>query len=143
MTAHTKLKPLSRDDILGVQDRRVEVVEVPEWGGTVRVRGLSGSARDRYESGMVKYDTNDKGVPVVVGMNSDNVRARLVAISIVDENDRPMFTEMDVSALGERSAAALERVFDAARRLSGLSERDVEALKNGLKADQNGSTGSD
>jgi hypothetical protein len=50
---------------------------------------------------------------------------------------------MDVAALGERSAAALERVFDAARRLSGLSERDVEALKNGLKADQNGSTGSD
>jgi hypothetical protein len=89
MTAHTKLKPLSRDDILGVQDRRVEVVEVPEWGGTVRVRGLSGSARDRYESGMVKYDTNEKGVPIVVGMNSDNVRARLVAISIVDENDSP------------------------------------------------------
>lgn len=138
-----KLKLLTRDDILHAKDFETELVEVPEWGGAVRVRGLTGSARDQYESSMIRYGTNERGVPIVEGMNSDNVRARLVALSIVDENDRPMFSERDVNDLGERSASALERVFRVAQRLSGLSERDVEALKNGLKADQNGSTGSD
>ena len=37
-TAKTKLNLLSRDAILQAQDLPHEDVEVPEWGGMVRVR---------------------------------------------------------------------------------------------------------
>jgi len=44
----------------------------------------------------------------------------------------------DVKALGEKSAAALERVFDVARKLSGLSEDDVEELAGDFDDAPNG-----
>jgi hypothetical protein len=41
---------LTRDAILQAPDLQGEDVAVPEWGGTVRVRGLSGAQRDAYEA---------------------------------------------------------------------------------------------
>lgn len=143
MTAETKLKPLTKDDILGADDRMTEIVPVPEWGGTVTVRALSGTERDKYEASMVRYSKNAKGGIEVAGVESGNVRARLVSLSIVDDDGSRMFSDADVLALGDKSASALNTVFDVARRLSGLSDADVEALTAGLKADRNGSSGSD
>ena len=37
---------LSKDQILGAVDFSFVEVEVPEWGGTVRIRGLSAAERD-------------------------------------------------------------------------------------------------
>ncbi len=55
--------------------------------------------------------------------------ARLVAASIVDEDDKRVFSQSDVKALGEKSAAALDRVMAVAMRLSGLTEEDAEELE--------------
>jgi hypothetical protein len=49
-----------------------------------------------------------------------------------------LFTDEDVAALGQRSAAALERVFDAASRLSGLSAEDMEELAKNSESGQSG-----
>ena len=47
---------LSRDDILKAEDLTTEEVDVPEWGGTVLVRGLTGRERDEFEASvMVRY----------------------------------------------------------------------------------------
>jgi len=52
-----------------------------------------------------------------------------------------VFTQQDVAALGELSAAALDRVFDVASRLSGLNPEDVEAMtKNSGAAPGGGSS---
>lgn len=110
---------LGRDAILGADDRVTEDVPVPEWGGTVRVIGLTGAERDRMEASVVG---NGKK------MNLTNFRARLCALSIVDENNDRVFSDADVGALGKKSAGALERVFSVAQRLSGLSNDDVEDL---------------
>ena len=45
---------LSRDTILQREDIKTEDVEVPEWGGTVRVRGMSGVERDAFEAGLIQ-----------------------------------------------------------------------------------------
>jgi hypothetical protein len=58
----------------------------------------------------------------------ENVRARLAAASIVDENGARMFSDEEIEALGGKSAMALDRVFKAAQRLSGLAPEDVEEL---------------
>ena len=39
-----------------------------------------------------------------------------------------MFTDADVVALGAKSAAALDRIYDVATRLSGITDEDVEEI---------------
>lgn len=132
---------LTRDAILEVDDRVTEDVSVPEWGGTVRVRSLAGVERDQFEATITSVRW--EGAKPTVQSNRTNVRARLVAMTAVDEDGRNLFSEKDVLILGQKSAAALERVFKVAQRLSGLSDEDVEALKEQLGNAQSGGSGSD
>ncbi|ASU81502.1 hypothetical protein CDO52_00720 [Nocardiopsis gilva YIM 90087] len=112
---------LSRDAILTVDDRRTEDVAVPEWGGTVRVRSLTGKERDAFEASLVDKKTGQAS-------KLANARARMVAMTVVDERGNRMFSLDDISALGDKSAAALNRVFDVARRLCGMSDDDLAEL---------------
>jgi hypothetical protein len=129
---------LSRDAILGAEDRKTEDVPVPEWGGEVRVRSLSGAERDAYEAHIVQVKADGSRT-----LNVKNVRAKLVSLSVVDEDGGRLFSDDDAEALGEKSAAALDRVFDAARRLSGLSEDDIEELAEGFGDAPSGGSTSD
>ena len=132
----------SKDQILNVPDRATEDVPVPEWGFRVTVKALSGTDRDKYQADFWQL-VPDKAGMRVTGFNRQNQMARLVALSIVNADGRPMFTDADVIALGQKSAVALERVSDVAMRLSGLQAATVEALKDGLKETRNGTHGSD
>jgi len=110
---------LTREQILSVEDIKTEEVHVPEWGGTVRVASMSGAARDRFELSCVAADGSQ---------DNENIRAKVVAASVVDESGNLMFSAEDVEALGRKSAAALDRVFEASQRLSRISNADVEEL---------------
>lgn len=113
---------LSADEILGAVDLPAEDVDVPEWGGTVRVRGLNGAERDKFEAAFAAAG-KDKA------KGYEMVRARLAAACIVDESGKRLFHGDAVTRrLGEKSAVALNRVFEVASRLSGLSEEDAEEL---------------
>jgi len=50
MMAEQKLTLLTKDAILAAEDAVFEDVHVSEWGGTVRVKALSGLERDRFEA---------------------------------------------------------------------------------------------
>ena len=113
---------LTREQILGAQDLKTETVDVPEWGGQVLVAGLTGTERDRFEQDSIQ----GKGKNVT--MNFANMRARLVALAVVDSDGKRLFAHDDVKALGGKSAAALNRVFEVAQRLSGLTDNDLEEL---------------
>lgn len=118
-------KILSKSEILECQDMRIKVVEVPEWGGSVRLRSLTGAERDAFEATLVK-EVDGKRVP-----DMENLRAKLLAATIVDEDDRQIFNAYDLAALGRKSAVALDRVFAVAQRLNGMSADAVEdAVKN-------------
>lgn len=113
---------LTRDQILQAQDLPFEDVEVPEWGGTVRVRALTGAERDAFEASIVER----KGSRTE--FNPVNMRAKLVAMTVVDENGNRIFSNSDVEVLGKKSAAALDKVFQVAQRLSGLRPEDLEEM---------------
>ncbi|WP_461367541.1 hypothetical protein [Candidatus Darwinibacter acetoxidans] len=117
-----KVKILTRDAILQAEDLPCELVEVPEWSGSVYVRALTGIERDAFEQSVVEQ----KGKSTK--MNLRNIRAKLVALTAVDEEGKRLFTDDDAALLGKKSAAALDRVFDVAQRLSGLRQEDVEEL---------------
>jgi len=129
--------------ILEAEDRRRELLQIPEWQMSVWIRSLEGMERDRYEGGFVRYGRNAKGSPTVDSITSENTRARLAAMTMVDDDWANLFSEADVLILGHKSAAALERVFKVAQRLSGLTDEDVEALEAQLGEDQSAASGSD
>jgi hypothetical protein len=113
---------LTRDQILSTDDLKRELVEVPEWGGSVYVAMMSGGARDAWESSLM--GKNGK-------VDMEDVRAKLAAACIVDESGVRLFTASDVAALSKRSSVALDRVVTVARRLNRLGEKEIEeALGN-------------
>lgn len=131
-------KILSKSDIIAAQDLQTQDVQVPEWGGSVRVRSLTGTERDAFETCLVKL-VDGKRVP-----DMDNLRAKLLAATLVDQNGTPLFSVGDVrdlSDLGSKSAAALDRIFGVSQRLNGMAADSVEAaVKNSEPGQSDGST---
>ncbi len=113
---------LTREQILSAPDLRTETVNVPEWDGAVVVRTMTAAERDEYEQSMVASRGPDESA------NLRNVRARLVAMTAVDEAGKRLFMDADIAALGAKSASAVNRVFQVASRLNALTESDVEGL---------------
>ena len=116
---------LSRDAILIASDIQTEEVAVPEWGGKVIIRGMTGAQRDAYEDASLSMPDKKKQTRAFIYKDA---RARLVAWSVVDENGKRVFSDADIPRLSEKSAAALQRIFNVAMRLSGISEEDIEEL---------------
>jgi hypothetical protein len=126
---------LTRDQILGAKDLTAVEVAAPEWGGTVRVRMLTGTERDAFEAETVTRQGKRMQVNMV------NLRARLVARTVVDEEGARLFSDADVVELAKKSSAALNRVFEAAQRLNGLTEKaEDEAAENFPNGQSGGST---
>jgi hypothetical protein len=113
---------VGRQVILQAQDLPVEELEVPEWGGWVRVKTLTAAERDAFENDIIQRNGRD------VKTNVRNIRAKLVAVALVDETGRPLFTLADVEALGQKSAKALDRCFAKASELAGMRESDVQEM---------------
>ena len=127
---------LTKEAILAASDIQTKSVEVPEWGGEVYVKGMTGAERDAFEAEIVH-----PGAGKSAKWDMANTRAKFCALVIVDDKGIPLFSLDDVKALGNKSAAALQRVFDAGRDLSGMSDKDIEELAGNLPEGQSdGST---
>lgn len=99
--------------------------------------GLDGFGTADFEASTVIQAGNSQRV------NMKNLRARLVALCAIGEDGKRLFAEADLKKLGGKSALVMDRLFDAARNLSGMSSRDVEKLAEGLGDAQNDSSTSD
>lgn len=109
---------LGREQILHAEDLGFEEVEA--WGGVVRVRMMTGSERDSFEQSMMKVDGSK------VTRDMTNMRAKLLIRTICDENNKRIFTDKDIDLVGSKSAAEIEKVFEAAQRLNKLTAQDAE-----------------
>lgn len=113
---------LTKAQILGAIDLPSETVNVPEWGGAIVVRTMTGTERDTFEQDLA----DDKDNPIF--------RARMLVRCLTDENGAPLFTDDDVDALSAKSCKALERVYNVARRLNGIGNDQAEALRGNSSA---------
>lgn len=113
---------LNKQNILAAADIQFKTLLVPEWGGEVRLRSMIAADRDAYEQWLIS-------LPEVDGQRRvENVRARFAVMSIVDENDAPVFTDADIADLTKKSASALGRIYDAVIELNAIARKDVEEL---------------
>jgi len=113
---------LTREQILSAEDIKTEEVEVPEWGGTVLVKGMTGKERDLFE---MSFLTGGQSTV-------ENVRAKLVSLTIIDAESKQIFSMADIDTLGQKSAKALDRVFAVAQKLSKIGAEDVKELAKNL-----------
>lgn len=113
---------LTKDQILGADDLPTKDIFIEEWGGTVRIRCLTGAERDAFEGDVTS--TNGSNVTI----NYRNMRAKLLARCLVGEDGRRLFKESEVVELGKKSSKVITRLFDEARKLSGMTAEDVEEL---------------
>lgn len=111
---------LTREQILDADDLEYRDIEVPEWGGTVRISTMTGRARDRYEASLFQEKSQDASY--------DNLRARFLSYCLVDEEGNLLFSVGDLEELGRKSSAALGRVFDAASDLNATSQEGMEEV---------------
>jgi hypothetical protein len=121
---------LTAEEILQADDLPKELVEVPEWGGEVYVRTMTGLERDSWEGSIVKMKprrVNGRNIqePEIIFANA---RAKLLAKVLCDENGKSLFSEHQVDVLGGKSAAALDKCFTVAQKLNHLTNEDVEEL---------------
>jgi len=124
----SKKKFATKATIFAMQDLPTVEMEVPEWGCWVRVRTLTAGERDNFEAELTAVNGRNTRV------NARNLRAKLVAATVVDEEGRPLFGLADVEALGQKSAKALDRIFTKAAELAGMKESDVQELAQNFGA---------
>ena len=122
-------KLLTKEDILKASDIKSECVLIPEWNGSVKVYGMTAAEKDAYEESL--FDRSDKGSK----MNLSDARAKLIVATVKDESGMPMFNVGNIVQLGKKSAKAIDRIVDVAKRLSGMSDEEFEGIaKNSEKA---------
>ena len=121
---------LNKEQILNADDLQIETVEVPEWSGSVCVRTLSGAERDSFEESLFTGIGKDRQTKMA------NVRARLCGLVICDEKGNRLFTAADIERLGKKSCRPLDRIYEVAQRLSGISDTDVEEMVKNSEAVQ-------
>lgn len=118
------MKFLTKEEILGQREIRVEPLAVPEWGKDcgVYILAMTGRERDAFEAERLAKKTKDER------KNLENFRASFSSRVICDENGKLLFSEADVLALGEKRAAALDRIVDKGMSLAGMSRNDQDEL---------------
>ena len=83
---------LDRKSIFKAVDLDIQNVPVPEWGGDICIRGLTARERDHFEASIGQ------------SANLENLRARLVVLSICDEAGERVFKDSDATELGKKNA---------------------------------------
>lgn len=111
-------KILSKVDILSANDMAREEVYVPEWGGSVYVRRLTGDERDVFEFKMLGENKTGKGL-----------RAAYVGLALVDETGKRLFSDEELPMLGTKFAGALDRVFEKVSEINKITADDIKKLE--------------
>lgn len=127
-------KYLTAEAILKANDLPYEDINVPEWGGIVRVRGATALEASEYSESMVvrKKTKNKEGDDdTEIEINPLNSQCKLVVRCVVDEDGNRIFKDEDAASLGKKNTRAVERVFRRVQELSGMTKkaRD-EIVKN-------------
>ena len=108
---------LSKSVILAAEDQRYDSVSCPEWGGDVRVRGLTA-----YEQSYVAKLIGDE--------KKNEVTLKVVQFGCVDEEGNKLFSADDLPQLRTKSYAVIERLGKRILELTGLGDQEeIEAAQ--------------
>lgn len=121
---------LNRDAILKSRDLKRIEVEVPEWGGTLYIKELS--TKEKVDLNDYILSLQAKGTEVSP-LNAMRAMAKILVLTVVDEDDTKLFTDTDIEELLSKSTAVINRLTTTAMNLAGMSQETIEEVKDSLK----------
>lgn len=116
-----KVKALSRAQILCTPDAGRLRVEVPEWDGYVWVHVMSGEERDAWEMTIIKEGSKDE--------STENMRAKLLVLTVRDDDGKPVFTSADISSLGKKDHRTLDHIIDQSKKINRMTPKSMGELE--------------
>ena len=115
-----------RKTILEADDIATEIVEVPEWGTSIEVRGMDGKERAKLL----------KGAATGGEINMEKWFPDLLIATVYDPaTGEKVFEPADRDAINHKSGAAIAAIADVSARLSGLGETDMQLAKEELSVE--------
>ena len=112
-------KYLTAESILQSDDFVFAEVECPEWGGTVRIRSMSGAQRATLKK--------------AVNNGTETADEMICVMCIVDDDGNRIFNSNQIELLRKKNTNAITRVAKRALQISGLidvKQAVEEAEKN-------------
>jgi hypothetical protein len=117
---------LSKAAILAAKDTKLSAaIPVPEWGGEVYAKTLSGTERDAFEDA---YSEN----------KMKQFRCRFLVLTLCDDAGQRLFDDGDVAELGKKSSLVINRLFELAWDHNAFTTKAVEDLGEGSPEGQSG-----
>ena len=108
---------LSKQSVLSVDDFQYALVPCPEWGGEIRVRGLTAA-----EQAIISKKVNSGA--------TEELAIIVTLMGCVDENGERIFDNGDKELLKSRSYVVLDRIAKKILELSGAGDPDsIEGTK--------------
>lgn len=119
------------DSALDNGEVKTKPVPVPELGGSLTVRELSGTLRNAFEvAAAVASQTGD-------GKELERVTVRIVADCVYADDGKPVGLARAKKMFATKAAAAF-RLRDEVIGVSAFSEEDFEELMEGFDSDPSG-----
>jgi hypothetical protein len=117
---------LSKKAILAAKDTRLKgPVAVPEWGGDVYMRTITGAERDQFEDAYAEQKMKA-------------FRVRFLVMALADESGERLFGDGDAAALGGKASTVINRLFDEAWTHNAFTQEAVDGLGEGSASVQSG-----
>lgn len=111
-------KILNAAEIFAAPDLKTIEIDVPEWGGAIRVREFDLTAREAFAAFCEKNEGR-------------GVLSYVLSLSAVDESGAPVFGKGAAEALAKKNPQVMERIAREIMVLNGLAPAAVEqAEKN-------------
>lgn len=111
-------------DILSLQDRKTTIpLFVKAWGREVLLRDPSAADRDEWEV----FATNNRGQYALW-------RSKVAQILLCDGSGKRLFTEKQLAEIGEKSAAAVNEIWEFGVKLFSVTDKEIEELEKNSDA---------
>ena len=122
---------ISRDQFLQPMAAKPMDVPVPEFGPGCVVPVWPLNARE-----WTQFQSEQQGKDGKPNAKAKLVRERLVVRCCRDDHGVPLFTDADISAIGEQNCGIVERLVNAALEVSGITGKDAEELAKNSESTQ-------
>lgn len=107
---------LSKAAILAAKDVRLsDAIPVPEWGGDVYIKTLSGLERDAFEESYQEQKMKA-------------FRVRFLVLTLCDDSGERLFSDGDYDSLGKKSSVVINRLFERAWSHNAFTQEAVDGL---------------
>lgn len=128
----------SKSDLRGIARKTVDIEGLVD-GVVFRLREMNGTERDLFETGVFKEEdvTVDGKTETRRKVDPMFLRARLVALCLIDDEGKRMYADDEIEMLsGDVPSVVLGKLFEAAQKLNGLDAAATEAAGKNSSGDR-------